>query len=362
MLALGLFDLLKGLDFEETIITWRVAVGPDPAARRASASGTTRSRCARRSGVCRCLGSLGLPAPRSRPGPRRGTRRWRTVATETVDLLRWQHGPDPLPPSLRLDPASTCSSSERCWSIAYVIFRPLDRRRARSPSPAAREVASNLVRAHGTDTLAFFKLRADKQYLFSEDRRAFVGYTIENGVLLLSGDPVGPDGRASRAAARGARRSPTRAAEARRARRQRAAAARCTRSSGCARSTSATRRSSSSAAFSLEGRPIRKVRQSVTRLSKAGLRGRAVRAARARPSHARARSSRWSSAAARARPSAASRWRWTRSGASTTTTRWSCSRATAPARSAASCTSCPATAGRRCRCRSCAAIRRRPTG
>jgi lysyl-tRNA synthetase class 2 len=50
-----------------------------------------------------------------------------------------------------------------------------------------------LVRAHGSDTLWYFKLRADKQYFFSSDRRAFVGYRIENGVLLMSGDPVGPE-------------------------------------------------------------------------------------------------------------------------------------------------------------------------
>ena len=48
------------------------------------------------------------------------------------------------------------------------------------------------MRAHGTDTLSFFKLREDKHYFFGRDGRAFVGYRIENGVLLLSGDPVGP--------------------------------------------------------------------------------------------------------------------------------------------------------------------------
>ena len=48
------------------------------------------------------------------------------------------------------------------------------------------------MRSHGDDTLSFFKLREDKQYLFSPDRRAFVGYRVENGVLLVSGDPVGP--------------------------------------------------------------------------------------------------------------------------------------------------------------------------
>src|SRR5207253_3644417 len=39
---------------------------------------------------------------------------------------------------------------------------------------------------------AFFKLRHDKQYLFEETGSAFLAYRIENGVLLVSGDPVGP--------------------------------------------------------------------------------------------------------------------------------------------------------------------------
>src|SRR5207237_1622253 len=47
-------------------------------------------------------------------------------------------------------------------------------------------------RAHGADTLAFFKLRRDTQRLFSPDGQAFLAYRIEAGVLLLSGDPVGP--------------------------------------------------------------------------------------------------------------------------------------------------------------------------
>ena len=80
-----------------------------------------------------------------------------------------------------------------------MIFRPLAAPR-RLPDHAARQRARELVRAHGTDTLSFFKLRADKHYFFSEDQRAFVGYRIENGVLLLSGDPVGPEDAIRRAA------------------------------------------------------------------------------------------------------------------------------------------------------------------
>ena len=75
---------------------------------------------------------------------------------------------------------------------------------------------------------------------------------------------------------RAQRRSPRRAAW---SSRRSASASACCRSGGssaCARSTSATRASSTPRAFSLEGRAIRKVRQSVSRLEKAGLHGRAA--------------------------------------------------------------------------------------
>ena len=56
-----------------------------------------------------------------------------------------------------------------------------------------RRAARDLVRRHGTDTLAYFKLRRDEHYLFSADGRAFLGYRVEAGVLLVSGDPVGAE-------------------------------------------------------------------------------------------------------------------------------------------------------------------------
>jgi lysylphosphatidylglycerol synthetase-like protein (DUF2156 family) len=52
MIALGAFDLLKGLDFEETVITWLAAIVLLLGETR-SACATTGSRCARRSGEFR---------------------------------------------------------------------------------------------------------------------------------------------------------------------------------------------------------------------------------------------------------------------------------------------------------------------
>ena len=55
-----------------------------------------------------------------------------------------------------------------------------------------REVARALVNAWGVDTLAPFVLRADKSYFFTEDESAFIAYRVVGGVAIVSGDPVGP--------------------------------------------------------------------------------------------------------------------------------------------------------------------------
>ena len=54
-----------------------------------------------------------------------------------------------------------------------------------------RERARALVGRFGADTLAPFALRSDKSYFFSQDERAFVAYKVIAGVAVVSGDPVG---------------------------------------------------------------------------------------------------------------------------------------------------------------------------
>ena len=55
-----------------------------------------------------------------------------------------------------------------------------------------RTIARALVHAWGADTLAPFVLRADKAYFFSEDESAFLAYRVVGGVAIVSGDPIGP--------------------------------------------------------------------------------------------------------------------------------------------------------------------------
>jgi lysyl-tRNA synthetase class 2 len=270
MLALGLFDLLKGLDFEETIITWGTAT---VLILGRNGFNVRHDAITLRSAIWRVplLGLAGLAGAALATWAAQGHPSLRTVAVETADLLRWQPGPIHYHHHLAWIPLGVhLLALMTLIAIAYVIFRPLAAPRS-LPSPAAREVASNLVREHGADTLAFFKLRGDKQYLFSEDRRAFVGYTIENGVLLLSGDPVGPEDAFADvlgqvrdfAEARGLKLGALGASQ---------SLCPLYEELGLRTIYLGDEAIVDLGRFSLEGRPIRKVRQSVTRLSKAGYR------------------------------------------------------------------------------------------
>ncbi len=264
MIVLGLFDLLKGLDFEETILTWGVAVvlilsrdaftvRHDPNTLR---SAVWRVPVLALIGLAIAMVAIWTGSHAS----------FGTVATETFDLLRYQPGPihfhHHIPIGIHMLELGTL------LVIAYVIFRPLTVPHA-PPSPAARQAASDLVRAHGADTLAFFKLRADGHYIFDEDRRAFVAYAIENGVLLLAGDPVGP-----RDALPGLLRQVREFADARGLKLGALGASEqlCPlyEELGLRAIYLGDEAVVELDRFSLEGRPIRKVRQSVSRLSKAG--------------------------------------------------------------------------------------------
>jgi lysyl-tRNA synthetase class 2 len=55
-----------------------------------------------------------------------------------------------------------------------------------------RARAQALVERFGIDTLAPFALRGDKSYFFGEDERAFLAYKVVAGVAVVSGDPIGP--------------------------------------------------------------------------------------------------------------------------------------------------------------------------
>jgi lysyl-tRNA synthetase class 2 len=132
-----------------------------------------------------------------------------------------------------------------------------------------RENARSLVHTWGVDTLAPFVLRRDKSYFFSDDESAFVAFRVVGGVAIVSGDPVGPADVGDELVARfvaHARARDWRVAILGASERWLGVYAR----HGLHALYHGDEAIVDTEAFSLEGRPIRKVRQSVHRLDKAG--------------------------------------------------------------------------------------------
>jgi lysyl-tRNA synthetase class 2 len=171
---------------------------------------------------------------------------------------------------------SLASAATICAAyVVWLALRPRDC--AVSQQAADRRDARRLVERHGRDSLAYFALRRDKSYFFNEERSAFLAYRAVGGVALVSGDPVGERAAVSSLLEDFARHCHAHA--------WRVAAL------GVARAHLADWHAVGlrtiyvgdeaivhPARFSLDGRPIRKVRQSVTRLHKSGHTARIVRA------------------------------------------------------------------------------------
>ena len=191
------------------------------------------------------------------------------VVENTGRLLLWQSGTiDYYDEAGALPPLVKAAGLLILLAVAYAVFRrPAPPRRL--PGPELRKTAAGLVRAHGADTLAFFKLRRDTHYLFDRDRRAFFAYRVEAGTMLISGDPVGPED-----ALPGLIRDGCALAE-RSGLKIGVVGASCRAlplfaDAGLRALYVGDEAIVETRSFSLEGRAIRKVRQSVSRLEKAG--------------------------------------------------------------------------------------------
>jgi lysyl-tRNA synthetase, class II len=76
----------------------------------------------------------------------------------------------------------------------YAVFlwlRPLSHVVAQTVGD--RRLVRELVDAYGRDSLSFFALRRDKSFFFSPTRRAFLAYRVVGSSALVSGDPVGDE-------------------------------------------------------------------------------------------------------------------------------------------------------------------------
>jgi lysyl-tRNA synthetase, class II len=140
-----------------------------------------------------------------------------------------------------------------------------------------RRVAREIVSSWGSDTLAPFVLRADKSYFFGPDERSLVAYRVVGGVAVASGDPLGPPKELAalvaafieHVRARGWRICVLGASE---------GCLELYRAHGLRALYHGDEAVLDVASFSLEGRAIRKVRQSVSRLRQAGYTAAVVRA------------------------------------------------------------------------------------
>lgn len=72
--------------------------------------------------------------------------------------------------------------------LLWLLFRP--RRDTNKPDDARMSVARHLVRRYGSDSLAYFNLRRDKSMFFLKDE-AFLAYKVVGDVAVISSDPVG---------------------------------------------------------------------------------------------------------------------------------------------------------------------------
>jgi lysyl-tRNA synthetase class 2 len=153
------------------------------------------------------------------------------------------------------------------FSALFLWLRPLTH--AVAQTVGERRIARAIVDAYGHDSLSFFALRRDKSYFFSPSRESFLAYRVVAGTALISGDPVGADAEFDALLdefRRVARTNGWRLAviSASRTHLERY------RKLGMRAFPIGEEAVLDPATFSLEGRQIRKVRQSVSRLTKAG--------------------------------------------------------------------------------------------
>ena len=238
---------------------------------RRSMSVTSLRRCVRPCGGCRSCwpASFSRRSPPSRSQlPRR--RPPRDIVRATGDLLLWQPRAVHVPRRARANGARGRAHGPARPPGARVLRLPAAGCAARSPRPGA-EACGGGARPRARRRHALVLQAEDRQALpVQPGETAFVGYRIESGVLMVSGDPVGEqkgwDAAPVLVRVRGAA-----FAQACRSRRQ-LGGARLLEQAGLRALYIGDEAIVDAERFSLEGRPIRKVRQSVSRLRKAGYR------------------------------------------------------------------------------------------
>jgi lysyl-tRNA synthetase, class II len=149
-----------------------------------------------------------------------------------------------------------------------VLLRPGERRPQRTEDDE-RALRALLERYGSADSLGYFALRSDKSLMWAPNGKAVVAYRVVNAVSLASGDPIGPESAWPEAIAAwlgdSARHGWTPAVLG-----CGAAAGRAYRKAGLDVIELGDEAVVSASSFSLEGRPMRSVRQAVNRMQRAG--------------------------------------------------------------------------------------------
>ena len=182
LVMLGFLDILKGLDIEEALLSWGGAAalwwGRDTfyvEHERAGKYPPLRVFAVAVATGAALVALLAWLASGRQAEPM-------TVLHQTLDLFTWTDSSPAYTDEFRLLPVFVdVLVAASIFVGGWVFFRP------RQPPQVPPNTTS-----HGSDTLAFFKLRKDMHYIFTSDHRAFLGYRIENRVLLVAGDPIGP--------------------------------------------------------------------------------------------------------------------------------------------------------------------------
>jgi lysyl-tRNA synthetase, class II len=168
--------------------------------------------------------------------------------------------------SLRIERGLVLAVGALAFRALWLWLRPPG---AAPCSPDAHERATALVHERGGDSLAYFALRRDKAYVFSPSGRSFLAFRVVGGTALVAGDPIGDTSERRELVAEFVRMA--------RAKGWRVAVAGA--SSEALQDYAAIGFKSMylgdeavirPSEFTLDGRAIRKVRQSVSRLEKSG--------------------------------------------------------------------------------------------
>jgi lysyl-tRNA synthetase class 2 len=190
LVALGVLNLLKGLDFEEALLSLGGAAllwwGRDAfVVRPGRLSGRALALLA---GVTLVFVGLAAEMVWIAAG---GAATPDLIAKGTLDLFTWTQSGLAYRDEMGSVPILIgLATIVVIVAMGAILFRPASLR-ATLPDESQRAAALKLVHTFGSDTLAFFKLRRDLHYLFTDDGHAFLGYRVENDVLIVAGDPVG---------------------------------------------------------------------------------------------------------------------------------------------------------------------------